>query len=93
LSNYEVKSVAATFTSQLEDLARRSLDASNLLWLLAFLDPENLSLDMIIQGAEAVSSGHSLHQITGELSRSLDVTSLLALIRSPIGLPSATTQL
>jgi tetratricopeptide (TPR) repeat protein len=93
LSNYEVKSVAATFTSQLEDLARRSPDASNLLNFLSFLDPESISLDIITQGAETVSSCHSLHPTTSELPRSPDVSSLLALIRSPIGLPSAITQL
>jgi tetratricopeptide (TPR) repeat protein len=93
LSDYEVKSVATTFTSQLEDLTCRSPDASNLLKLLSFLDPESISLDMIIQGAEVVSSGHPIHQIVSELSRSPEATSVLALIRSPIGLPSAITQL
>jgi tetratricopeptide (TPR) repeat protein len=90
LSNYEVKSVAATFTSQLEDLACRSPDSSNLLKLLSFLDPESISLDMILQGAEAFSSPH---QITNNLLMSSDITSLVGLIRSPVGLPSAITQL
>jgi tetratricopeptide (TPR) repeat protein len=94
LSNYEVKSVAATFTSQLEDLACQSPDASNLLKLFSFLDPESISLDMILQGAEAVSVEFSIFQwIMEKLSWSPDTTSLLAVIRSPIKLPSAITQL
>jgi tetratricopeptide (TPR) repeat protein len=90
LSNYEVKSVAATFTSQLEDLGYRSPDSSNLLKLLSFLDPESISLDMILQGAEAFSNPH---QITNNWLMSSDITPLVGLIRSPVGLPSAITQL
>jgi hypothetical protein len=90
LSNYEVKSVAATFTSQLEDLACRSPDASNLLKLLSFLDPESISLDMILQGAEAYFNPH---QITNNRLISPKIASLLALVRSPIQFPIAITQL
>jgi tetratricopeptide (TPR) repeat protein len=94
LSNYEVKSVAATFTSQLEDLGCRSPDSSNLLKLLSFLDPESISLDMISQGAERVSVKSSiLHRVMKKLSGSPDITPLLSLIQSPTQLPGAITQL
>jgi tetratricopeptide (TPR) repeat protein len=94
LSNYEVKSVSATFTSQLEDLACRSPDSSNLLELLSFLDPESISLNIILQGAETVSVKSSIfNRVMKKPSGSPDITSLLALIQSPTQLPSAITQL
>jgi tetratricopeptide (TPR) repeat protein len=55
LSTYEAKSVAATFTAQLDDLEHQSPDASNLLKALSFFDPESIPLDMITQGAESLS--------------------------------------
>jgi tetratricopeptide (TPR) repeat protein len=54
LSNYEERSVAATFNTQLDDLNLRYPDAIDLLKVLSFLDPECIPLSMIIQGAEAM---------------------------------------
>src|SRR5438477_11512292 len=55
LSIYQEKSVVATFTSQLDDLQHHSPDASNLLKILAYFDPESIPLDMLITGASALS--------------------------------------
>jgi tetratricopeptide (TPR) repeat protein len=55
LSTYEEKSISATFVVQLNDLEHQSPDASNLLKILSFFDPENIPLDMITQGAETLS--------------------------------------
>jgi len=54
LSSYEQKSVAATFSAQLEGLELHSPNASNLLKVLSFFDPENIPLKMIIDGAGEV---------------------------------------
>jgi hypothetical protein len=56
LSTYEEKSVAVAFGIQLEELERRSSDFSNLLKVLSFLDPEHISLDMIVEGGEELRS-------------------------------------
>jgi tetratricopeptide (TPR) repeat protein len=56
LSNYEERSVAATFNTQLDDLNLRYPDAIDLLKVLSFLDPECIPLSMITQGAEAMLS-------------------------------------
>lgn len=50
LSNYEQKSVAVTFGSQLKELESRSPDCNNLLRVLSFFDPEGIPLDMISEG-------------------------------------------
>jgi tetratricopeptide (TPR) repeat protein len=55
MATYEEKSVTATFMTQLDDLERQSPDASNLLKILSFFDPESITLTMITQGAEALS--------------------------------------
>ena len=55
LSEYEHKSVAATFACQLEDLDRQCPDASHFLRVLAFLDPESIPLEMLTTGAKLVS--------------------------------------
>jgi tetratricopeptide (TPR) repeat protein len=55
LSTYEEKSVGATFTALLDDLERQSPDVTNLLKVLSFFDPESIPLDMITQGANALS--------------------------------------
>src|SRR5215472_7965054 len=60
LSEYEHKSVAATFESQLEDLEQKYPDASNLLKMLAYFDPESIPLDLLITSAAAISSPQPL---------------------------------
>ena len=55
LSIYQEESIAATFVCQLRDLEMQFQDASNLLKLVAFLDPESISLDMLRTGAAAIS--------------------------------------
>ena len=55
LSSYQEKSIAATFVCQLRDLERQFQDASNLLKILAYLDPESISLDMLQTGGAAIS--------------------------------------
>ena len=46
LSEYEHKSVAATFTCQLEALERQRPGASHLLGVLGFFDPESIPLEI-----------------------------------------------
>src|SRR5437764_9258142 len=87
LSTYEAKSVAATFSCQLQDLAVRFPIASNLLHILSFLDPESIPLNMIVKGAETIKLSST--QIPGMP----DFTPVLDLIRSPIELQKAVTQL
>ena len=60
LSEYEHKSVAATFACQLEDLDRQCPDASNFLRVLAFLDPESIPLEMLTKGAKLISESQRL---------------------------------
>ena len=55
LSSYQEKSIAATFVCQLRDLEIQFQDASNLLKILAYLDPESISLDILQTGAVAIS--------------------------------------
>ena len=55
LSSYQEKSIAATFVCQLRDLEIQCQDASSLLKMLAYLDHESISLDMLRAGAAAIS--------------------------------------
>src|SRR5438876_7766911 len=55
LTTYQEKSVAATFTYQLDDLQRQFPDVSDLLKILAYFDPESIPLDMLITGANVLS--------------------------------------
>src|SRR5438477_11698818 len=129
LSTYQEKSVAATFTYQLDDLQHHFPNVSNLLKMLAYFDPERIPLDMLITGASILSKSQplkrsdnvspgpqktmsfmgkvknkivraykgkgkgrsdetsSVHEVSAEMS------SLLALIQSPTGLPNAIAQL
>jgi hypothetical protein len=82
LSTYEENSVGATFTAQLDDLEHQSPDASNLLKILSFFDPESIPLDMITQGAESLLSSVD----------HLQLKPLLHLILSPVQLQVAITQ-
>ena len=52
LGEYEHKSVAATFTCQLRGLGRQHPDASKLLRVLAFFDPEKIPIEMLVAGAK-----------------------------------------
>ena len=54
LSEYEYKSVAATFTCQLRGLERQHPDASKLLRVLAFFDPEKIPIEMLVAGAKSM---------------------------------------
>jgi tetratricopeptide (TPR) repeat protein len=87
LSNYEHKSVAATFASQLQDLERQSPDASKLLRVLAFLDPESIPLEMLITGAKAIIEERE------PPTRPAFTASLLALLQSPIARQNAISHL
>jgi hypothetical protein len=51
LWSYEQKSVAATFSCQLDDLEEHYPGTSNLLRLLSFFDPESIPVNMIVLGA------------------------------------------
>src|ERR1700722_6461095 len=64
LSIHEERSVAATFSRQFDKLNAESRDVGNLLKVLSFLDPENIPVRMIVDGAEAWS------RLQGEGSRS-----------------------
>src|ERR1700741_4813757 len=86
LSDYEHKSVVATFTSQLEDLDQQCPDAIKLLRVMAFFDPESIPLEMLIAGAKALVEPQ-------QPTQSSFAASLLALIQSPIACRNAITQL
>ena len=51
LSVYESKSISAIFASHLRDLRRLSPDVLNLLQVLVYFDPGNISIEMIQAGA------------------------------------------
>jgi tetratricopeptide (TPR) repeat protein len=87
LSDYEHKSVAATFASQLQELDRQCPDASKLLRVIAFFDPESIPLEMLITGARAITEEQE------PPTRSPFTASLLALIQSPIARQNAIAQL
>ena len=123
LSYYEHRSVATTFNCQLDVLGRECPDASNLLKVLAFLDPEGISLDMLTDGATALLESQSQvlsrpsrkqwlrtfkdkvlrwridrakfrdHDRNTTLILTPKITSLLAMIQSPIDLRTAIMQL
>jgi tetratricopeptide (TPR) repeat protein len=80
--------VAATFVSQLQDLARHSPDASNLLRFLVFFDPDYIPLEMLVTGANAI-----LESQQPSPTRSPTSESLLALIQSPVACQNAITHL
>jgi tetratricopeptide (TPR) repeat protein len=79
--------VAATFTSQLQDLDKNCPDASKLLGVLAFFDPESIPLEMLITGAKAIAEAQEPPTGTPLTA------SLLALILSPIARQNAITHL
>jgi hypothetical protein len=87
LSDYEHKSMASAFLSKLQDLERQCPDASNLLTVLAFFDPEGISVDMLIASAKSISQSKP-----AKSSSSTVIASLLDLIQSPIGFRDAITQ-
>src|SRR5438876_1051367 len=129
LTTYQEKSVAATFTYQLEDLQRQFPDVSNLLKILAYFDPESIPLDMLITGASVLSKSQLqkapdsvtptpqqtisfVGKVKNKILRSHkgkgkgradessiaptiseEMSSLLALIQSPMALPNAIAQL
>jgi hypothetical protein len=51
----EGRSVARTILNQLNELNQQSRNIGNLLKLLSFLDPENIPVAMIVEGAEVQS--------------------------------------
>jgi hypothetical protein len=51
LSNYEQKSIAVMFATQLEELDRQSHACCSLLKILSFFDPESIPLNIITDGA------------------------------------------
>lgn len=69
LSYHEQKSVAVTFSTQLEELDHQSPDASTISKVLSFFDPESIPLSMITEGAEGIQ-----HQSTS-YSHTLDLAS------------------
>jgi tetratricopeptide (TPR) repeat protein len=79
LSTYEAKSVGAAFTAQLDELAQQFPDVINLLKILSFFDPESIPLNMISQGAEALS--HSLFPSLVTLSDTPSPGKVLSLLR------------
>jgi tetratricopeptide (TPR) repeat protein len=87
LSDYEHKSVTATFASQLQDLDQQYPGASKLLRVIAFFDPESIPLEMLITGAKAIIEEQE------QPTRSPFTASLLALIQSPVATRNAITQL
>jgi hypothetical protein len=56
LLRYQEQSIAVTFVRQLRDLDRHSPAAANLLKIMAYLDTESISLELLTHGATAVSA-------------------------------------
>jgi len=59
LSHYEQASVMAVFAAKFDELETSSPVTSILFQILCFFDPENIPIDMIEQGAEAVRTSFS----------------------------------
>ncbi|KZP11619.1 TPR-like protein [Athelia psychrophila] len=55
LTTYEATSILSTFTVQFQKLDEIDPDAHKLLKTLAFLDPENIPIDILLLGARAIS--------------------------------------
>jgi tetratricopeptide (TPR) repeat protein len=58
LTPYEERSIVATFAKQFDQLKKESRDVSNLMKLLSFFDPENIPVEMIVNGAKVWLSQH-----------------------------------
>ena len=84
MSEYEHKSVAATFACQLEDLDRQWPDASHFLRVLAFLDPESIPLEMLTTGAKLVSDSQRLLSPHTDAPVRLKRPSFISIIQSKL---------
>jgi tetratricopeptide (TPR) repeat protein len=96
LSNYEQKSVAITFSTQLEELERQYPDSSNLLMVLSFFDPESIPLHMITEGAEGSAEDLGINITSDAVDASAtmaELESLISMIRSPVQFQQAIQQL
>src|SRR5438477_7422691 len=82
LLTYEAKSVAATFSRQLQDLAVRHPSASSLLHILSFLDPESIPLNMIVEGAKKTKL-RFVQKLMAKMSKMPNFTPVFGLIQSP----------
>ena len=91
LSEYEHKSVAATFACQLEDLDRQCPDASHFLRVLAFLDPESIPLEMLTTGAKLVSESRRPPSPHTDAQVGLKRPSFISIIRKKLLRRSTTT--
>ena len=90
LSNYEQKSIAVMFSTQLEELDRQSHACSSLLKILSFFDPESIPLNIITDGANDLPSSMG-PMSNGLMSQNID--SVIALMRSPVQFQRAIQQL
>ncbi|KZP25827.1 TPR-like protein [Athelia psychrophila] len=57
LTTYEATSILSTFTVQLQTLGDIDPDAHKLLKTLAFFDPENIPIDILVLGARSIRDG------------------------------------
>jgi hypothetical protein len=92
---YEEKSIGAAFTAQLDDLEHQYPEASNLLKMISFFDPESIPLDMITPGAESLSRllVPSTATSSNGVASGKVLKPLLRLVLSPIQFQGAITQL
>ena len=91
LSNYEQKSVAVTFATQLEELDRQSHACSSLLKILSFFDPESIPLNMITDGAEFLKFPKC--PLPSDGTAPLNLEPAIALMCSPVQFQQAIQQL
>jgi tetratricopeptide (TPR) repeat protein len=61
LSSYEQKSIAITFSTQLQELDSQFPISGNLLKVLSFFDPESIPLHMIVEGAKDLRLSSASH--------------------------------
>jgi tetratricopeptide (TPR) repeat protein len=100
LGSYEERSVARTILNQLDELNQQSRNIGNLLKLLSFLDPENIPVAMIVDGAMVQSQHRPDHHTASDADDttatsypSPEFDSLITLIISPIGFQTAIQKL
>jgi tetratricopeptide (TPR) repeat protein len=79
------------FTKQFDRLNQVSHDISNLLKLLSFLDPEKISVEMLVKGAKELLHPHYPPQYiqSQPINNSPEFRSLVTLITSPVQFPKA----
>jgi hypothetical protein len=70
LSTYEERSVARTIMNQINELNQQSFNIGNLLKLFSFLNPENIPIELIVDGAKS-RLRHQPENVTSQPKRTI----------------------